>query len=328
MTVPAVSIIIPIYNAESYLPAVIGSCQEQTFKNYELVLIDDGSQDGSRRMIDEYRAKDERIRLYCQQHSGVVRARESGLKQSRAEYVLFLDADDRLAPDSLSKLMAATEEDVDMVVGDILQIEADGQSSVISYGNEQMTNGRELFEWIVEQRVGFLWGKLIRRKRLETLNHLPYHVTFCEDLIIMLQLSYCSQTIVHVNDVVYHYYQHPLSQCNRLISRQEYADRFSNLCYSLAALVAEPLFGDNASTRLKYLFLYYCRLYLWSQGTWKGQDGLKKSFDEYLKDRRVTCFFKEHDIHHWMQLLVTRYGYPLIAPFYQILLKYKYHRIA
>lgn len=102
---PAVSIVMPCYNAAEHLPSSVGSVLAQTFDNWELIAVDDGSTDGTARWL---RAQtDPRIRVVTQSNQGVSAARNAGLQAARAEYVAFLDADDTWSPDCLTHLHAA-----------------------------------------------------------------------------------------------------------------------------------------------------------------------------------------------------------------------------
>lgn len=98
---PTVSIIIPVYNAEKYLQRTINSVYAQTFQDWELLLIDDGSRDYSRRIIEKAMTDDSRIRLIVQENMGPARARNRGLEEARGRYVSFIDADDTVEPNML-----------------------------------------------------------------------------------------------------------------------------------------------------------------------------------------------------------------------------------
>ena len=92
--IPKISVIIPVYNAEKYLYRCIDSVLVQTFTNWELLLIDDGSKDSSGVICDEYAAKDARVRVFHKENGGVSSARNLGLDNARGEWVAFVDSDD------------------------------------------------------------------------------------------------------------------------------------------------------------------------------------------------------------------------------------------
>ena len=102
---PVISVIVPVYQGESLLPGCVESVRKQTFPDWELLLIDDGSADHSRALCERYAAGDPRIRAFAQPRNlGVSAARNRGLREAQGEYVAFLDADDRYVPETLETL--------------------------------------------------------------------------------------------------------------------------------------------------------------------------------------------------------------------------------
>ena len=99
-----ISVIVPVYNGEKYLPICMKSLLEQTYRNLEVILVDDGSKDGSGAMCDAYAAQDSRVRVIHQANGGVSSARNAGLDQVTGKYVAFVDADDYVEPDYLKRL--------------------------------------------------------------------------------------------------------------------------------------------------------------------------------------------------------------------------------
>ena len=108
MVKPKVSIIIPVYNIENDLHSCIDSILNQDFKDYELLLINDGSNDNSGKICDNYALKDDRIQVYHQENAGVSAARNLGLEKARGEWICFVDGDDALYPNSLSAIIKET----------------------------------------------------------------------------------------------------------------------------------------------------------------------------------------------------------------------------
>lgn len=117
ITLPKLSIIVPVYNVEKYLSKCIDSILNQTFKDFELILIDDGSSDGSGKICDKYANKDRRIAVIHQENTGVSAARNAGLDIAKGEYIGFIDSDDFIDKSMYEKLINAIESfNVDMAI--------------------------------------------------------------------------------------------------------------------------------------------------------------------------------------------------------------------
>lgn len=115
---PLISVIVPVYRAEKYLPRCINSILNQTYKNFELILVDDGSPDNSGKICDDYALKDNRIKVIHKENGGVSSARNAGIDVANGEYINFIDSDDWVPLDSLEILLnAIVENNADLSVG-------------------------------------------------------------------------------------------------------------------------------------------------------------------------------------------------------------------
>jgi len=122
-TAPKVSIIVPVYNAERHLERCVDSILSQEFQDVELILVDDGSTDGSPALCDAYAGRDSRVRAIHRENGGVSVARNAGIDVARGEYLQFLDADDWITTDATKLLVRAMEENrVDMVIADFFRV--------------------------------------------------------------------------------------------------------------------------------------------------------------------------------------------------------------
>ena len=113
---PHISIIIPVYNTESYLARCVDSILSQSFIDFELLLIDDGSTDGSGVICDAFADQDGRVRVFHKENGGVGSARNLGIDNAQGEWLYFVDSDDELMPDGLQVLVDGISEEVDMVM--------------------------------------------------------------------------------------------------------------------------------------------------------------------------------------------------------------------
>ena len=161
---PKVSIIVPVYKAEKYLHRCVDSIIAQTFKDWELLLVDDGSPDNSGKLCDEYAQKDNRIKVFHKENGGVSSARQMGLDNATGEYTIHADPDDWVEPTMLEELYAkAIEDNADMVICDYFNEYTDRQvytpSKYVGYLDSDY-----VFRQILSTRMAAaVWNKLIRR---------------------------------------------------------------------------------------------------------------------------------------------------------------------
>ena len=104
------SVIVPVYNVETYLPRCVDSILQQSYENMEVILVDDGSQDGSGKICDEYAARDSRVKVIHKENGGLSSARNAGLDTAAGEYLTFVDSDDWIEPDAYCPMIALLEE--------------------------------------------------------------------------------------------------------------------------------------------------------------------------------------------------------------------------
>lgn len=121
-----ISIIIPVYNTETYLPACVESILSQSFSDFEVLLIDDGSTDGSGVICSEYARKDNRVRVIHKENGGVSSARNLGLDNASGEWVYFVDSDDQILPGGLQTMVDCISDDVDIVLAGYKRYNEDG----------------------------------------------------------------------------------------------------------------------------------------------------------------------------------------------------------
>lgn len=325
-----VSIIIPVHNGQSFLNNVLTSCINQTYKNVEIIAVNDNSIDNSLFILEKFVKKDNRIKIINnKKNKGVTATRELGVKNSNGEFLFFVDVDDSLPCNVIEQMVLISQKNnSDIVYGDINQIK-NGEVSVIRYGSLEISTGKELFDWIIDNRIGFLWGKLIRKNLFTSISVIPTNLTFCEDLIQMLQISNSANIVSKISSNSYNYIQNELSACNKQITRIEFAYRFYDLCIFIHRLILRNRYTDEEITKLKCLYLYYIRLFLWVHGYWgSDSNGLKKYYKEYLNTNEVLkCFYKKYGRIKYMIIKMTNYMPILFCIIYVPLLKYKYKRI-
>lgn len=210
---PQISIIVPVYNAEKYLLKCLNSIKAQTFFNYEVLLIDDGSSDGSFAILNDYRRTDNRFQLYQQSHRGVSAARNKGMKYATGEYICFVDADDQIAPTYLEDLYQVMGDGVDSSMGGFRRID------LLSHEECEVVPQKKI-ETLEENLLGFYaanpkdWQRyMVNRMFKKSIiqgNDLRFNedIYYKEDGLFLIRYLCASNGMVGcVDKVLYYYYR-------------------------------------------------------------------------------------------------------------------------
>ena len=225
------SIIIPIYKVEAYLPECLESIRQQTFDDFEVLMVDDGSPDGSADICRSFASRDTRFRLIQQENGGVTAARRTGVDHATGEYVVFVDGDDSLPSNSLEILFSHMTDEVDVVVA-----QPDWNPMVVE---RRMVSVDEYRRMLIEGRLYLaMWAKLYRRHLFNDFTFaMPREIRAGEDWIANLRLAFNSEKdVLLVPDVVYHYRQNEegvSSTIRRTVHHEKMV--FEGLCASVPA---------------------------------------------------------------------------------------------
>lgn len=221
---PAVSVVIPVYNSAKYLRECLDSVIAQTFSDWEVVAVDDGSSDDSPAILDEYATKDSRIKVIHKVNGGVSAARNDGLAAASGEYVLFVDSDDWLSDNALQVLYEATLDcTVDVSIADHWLWKENGSESLHHFfAKEFSTDSADVIRDVQRMVLykGYspypspscsymfsaLWSKLIRRELLVQ-NDIRFSstLTLYEDGLVALQILEHARVIAYRQVPTYHY---------------------------------------------------------------------------------------------------------------------------
>ena len=176
-----ISIIIPIYNSAALLPRCLDSILAQTYRDFTLILVNDGSTDGSGKICDGYAEKDERIRVIHKENGGVSSARNAGLDAADGEYITFIDSDDAIPPGYLETLyMAASGSGADVAICDVLFLSGDNARRRISCDHDFLSGPR----FSAHQN-----GGIYLRQRFDRIKHLLHAFTVRHDRRPVLTLD-------------------------------------------------------------------------------------------------------------------------------------------
>lgn len=221
-----VSIIVPVYGIEQYISQCIESLIAQTYKNTEIILVDDGSKDRSGEICDEYAEKDDRIRVYHKQNGGLSSARNHGLQHATGEWIMHVDGDDWIEQDLLELLLnKAQETDADIAMADFSWDCPNGIFPGHFYDWEKQ--GHEGLCNYIATTWTCLWGS-IHRKTLYSDYGIssPKDIKYCEDFHLMVRLCFFAKKIVKVSKPLYHYRQRESSIMHNLNKTTEADERW------------------------------------------------------------------------------------------------------
>lgn len=208
-----ISIILPVYNTEEYVGRCIESIQNQTYENWEMIIIDNGSTDGSYHICKKYAKEDSRIEVFHQyQNKGVSVARNLGLERVSGEFVTFIDADDWVEKNYLQELLNIQREcEADMVVCgyEIKETREQQEEKELAQESDyvnRILSAEEYFSEYMLQGNTHCWGVLYRRKKIEEI-HFPGKVTIGEDLLYLIHAAKTMEKIVVTDYSGYRYYR-------------------------------------------------------------------------------------------------------------------------
>lgn len=268
MNMPIVSIVVPIYKVEQYLPRCIESIKRQTLTDIEIILVDDGSPDNSPRMCDEYAKEDKRIRVVHKKNGGLSSARNAGLAIAKGKYVGFVDADDSIKASMYEELLEVIQrEKVDFVMADYTRILSDGTS----YSKSASIRGGRYDKKNLQSEIfpALIMGKDIEYGPLLSVWHCLYNTDFLknnniwfdeevrwsEDNIFSAIVGYCADSFYYLKDhALYNYYQNEGTITTSY--RPGAWDVYCVMNKHLEAYFGKSLIYDF-SQQLKWHMLYY-----------------------------------------------------------------------
>lgn len=202
-----VSIIIPIYNSQKYIPRCIESIINQTYKNIEIICIDDGSIDSSLNLIQNYANKDNRIKIYTQSNSGPSVARNYGLNVATGDYIMFVDSDDYIHHNMVELLISSISRNNTMVLCNNIEIYNNKSEDRKLFENlNKDLNKNLVIEEIAKGKAGLVCGKLFNKSIVDKFNiRFKKDITMCEDQIFFLNIAMNCEEFIHIPKSLYYY---------------------------------------------------------------------------------------------------------------------------
>lgn len=198
--VPKISIIVPVYKVEPYIHKCVDSILNQTFKDFELILVDDGSPDNCGKICDEYGQKDNRVIVIHKANEGISSARNAGLDIARGEYIGFVDSDDYIEKDMYEKLYkCSNSNNADISIIGVKEVNELGS---VLY--EYIPNKIDFCEILKRAHT---WNKLFKKKLFFENNFFFIENKYYEDLELIPKLFIKANKVCSVNDIAYMYLQ-------------------------------------------------------------------------------------------------------------------------
>ena len=298
--IPKISVIVPVYNTERFLQRCIDSVLAQTYQDFELLLIDDGSKDSSGVICETYAAKDARIRVIHKENTGVSDTRNLGLDVARGKYLFFLDADDFwLQSDSMSMFVQKAEEhNLDIVRGEYSAMHEDGSfawSRRISKKRrqyaERVLHSGEFLEYGIHGEF-FLLLSMFKRSRIGNLRFEKGRV-FLEDMLFYSTFLLQDLKCMYLPEIRFYGYRKNENSASNKVSVKQLADSFS-MCYRF-----HDLAQNTRDVALKNKFVYNSiMMYYWTLET-----VAMKAY--YPQRKRLIIELKLeiliHDVRNWIR---------------------------
>ena len=210
-TLKMISIIVPVYNTEAFVKECIESILNQTYQEFELILVDDGSKDKSFAICQEMARKDKRIKIFHQENLGVTAARKKGVENAQGEFICFVDSDDIMADYALEFLISKMTSDIDIVIS---------EANV----NESMAHEIYVDKLLRNLFSHTLWGKLFRKElfaKSEALNF-RREINIGEDFLGNVCLGLAANHVACLTGKIYHYQKNPNSAMTTFQYSPEY----------------------------------------------------------------------------------------------------------
>lgn len=291
------SIIVPIFNAEKYIRRCIESIICQTYTNFEVILIDDGSHDHSLEICLEYKSKDTRIKVIEQKNQGVSSARNIGIKESSGNWIIFIDADDWINKNALkiSAEILNRNTEFDTLIWSCSLFRHKKEEAYIKYKKDEIINQKQF--WDVTQFHPAVWGyvfskKIISEKKICFKNKL----SMSEDRLFLAEYVVYSKRNFTIKENLYYYFSNENSICNTESNLKKCLDQL-NACkeiYKLRKNIEIPREITKYHNQISLNCLYAFVELIKKKKVWSNQElkVLQKHFRKTLRDINYINLFK------------------------------------
>ena len=287
-----ISIIVPVYNSSNFLRRCVSCIFNQTYKNWELILIDDGSTDGSAVICDEYTKEDERVKVIHQQNLGASFARKRGIDVAKGEYLTFLDSDDIVEEDYLERLYNAMKQyGTKIAACDQIKHQEGTDVIVDKSGDVMLLDNQAIHNRFFKYQFWGFWGKIYHRSVFDDIYFPQY--TINEDYVVMAQLFDRYKQMAYVPMGLYHYMTHGESLSHQKLSRRMFDEYYNKLWVRDFYAQCNPKYLKNAEAQLTETCIKLIR-------TVKHEDvegeynEIGTEMQHYVKGHIVSILFNPH----------------------------------
>ena len=220
---PLISVIVPVYKVEAFLPRCVDSLLAQTYENLEIILVDDGSPDNCGAICDGYAEKDSRVRCIHKENGGLSSARNAGLDIARGEYIGFLDSDDWMEPEAYGTMLAvARKYDVKLVCAGRYDVYGEERKVGLCPEREEKISGEafagRIFRW--DRCDSAAWDKLYHRSLWEQMRYPLGKI--CEDVPVTYRLALAAGEVALCPEPFVNYYHRPGSITTSAVSEKNF----------------------------------------------------------------------------------------------------------
>lgn len=294
-----IGVIVPVYKVEKYIEECIESILAQTYSNFRLILVDDGTPDNAGKICDEYAQKDPRITVIHQKNAGVTQARARGVEEAKdCEFITFVDSDDTLPVQSLEILTEKIDDQTDILVGEHQEFHDSAEL--------HLSKSEYISKLIYKGVPQAPWGKIIRKELFtEGIFDIPQHIITGEDAIMNIRLaSNAKRGIIYTRQKIYNYRVHHDSAFHTFKNSLTYQNEYFNI---LEQAIPTDLYDAVLPQLLLRAIINWRDFYLYSSKIVRNED---QPFIQRLK-RYVKESNYKLNIFDWIQLycpyMIIRY---------------------
>ena len=300
---PTITVIVPVYNTEKYLYRCIDSILAQTFTNFELLLIDDGSNDASGQICDEYTTKDNRVRVFHKKNGGVSSARNLGLDNAIGKYIMFVDSDDYMMPGMLEVMLSALEsKKADLVVCGTMETGGGYWRPVadVDYSINQLND--HFVTLLHTELLSPPWNKILKKKIIGNIRF-SEDISFGEDLLFNIQYLKKCETISFIKEAPFY---HEKENENSLVVK---FNRNRLLDIEKVWVVVDRFSEDKEGLYSKYLrdlTVYVRQLLKTKQYSWLEKKNILEEWSSVTLIKSLNLFNYKIYYLNWVLLLLLK----------------------